>query len=288
MAATRTKDEKTLTKTEAVQFLTTNCDCWKGKGSSKTLNALPDEALNSLVASEQLATAVRNRLGEKAATLTVNQLAESLADPEVELELIEDETPVENCDMGGGEVEETEEAEGTEAEEAAPPPFAKKKLKKKGPPMAPPTGNAAATPQRMTMEQWTAMAPLEVLERDARAKQVVNGERDRIVAKLVANSAARTKDQKDQLRKTLNTKTLDDLNLMALLQVNRKASPGDERPTNVPNYGGMGHSYEEPVLNEGVNEDGSINDEDGMLVHNTASVKWADEVKLYAPVRKAM
>lgn len=278
---------KTLTKPEAVQFLTANCDCWKGKGATKALNALPDETLNTLVASEQLATAVRNKLGEKAATLTVNQLAESLADPELELELVDDETPVENCDMGGGEMEEDTEVEGTESEEATPPPFAKKKGKKKMP-AAVPTGNSAEAPRRMTMEEWNAVAPLEVIERDTRAKQVVNGERDRIVSKLVANSAARTKEAKDQLRKALNAKSLDDLNLMAMLQVNRKSNDPDRAPTSVPNFAGLGHSYEEPVYNEGINEDGTINDEDGMLVHNTARVSWADEVKLYAPSKKAV
>ena len=67
-------------KSSAVQFLTANCDCWKGKkGAKATLNALPDDVLQSLVAAEEakaqsalIVNAVKTRLGEKGATLTIN------------------------------------------------------------------------------------------------------------------------------------------------------------------------------------------------------------------------
>lgn len=273
------------TKKDKIEFLTANCDCWKGNGDAKTLNAFTDEKLDSLVsaaqertAANQLATAVRNRLGEDAKTLTLNQLAETLEDEEMGLDLTDNCGGMDKKAPPVAEEEEgDEEMEDTETEEAAPP--VPPKAKKKFPPT--PTGNSRQEKpmQRMTMEEWEAIAPVEVIERDKRARAVVNAERDRLIGKLVANSNARTKDAKDALRKALSAKSLDDLNLMSLLSVNRKGEASIPAPR-VADYGGMGQSYEEAPPAEGINDDGSFADEDDAFTVNTARVDWAKEVEL--------
>lgn len=54
-------------KTRMVQWLTTNCDCWKVKGSQKVLNNLDEEQLRRLIANAETVLALQNDLG-----ITVN------------------------------------------------------------------------------------------------------------------------------------------------------------------------------------------------------------------------
>ena len=304
-------------KSSAVQFLTANCDCWKGKkGAKATLNALPDDVLQSLVAAEEakaqsalIVNAVKTRLGEKGATLTINQLAESLTDETIDAEfddLLETEEtesveePTENCGatmakkpaapMAEAESED-EEMEGEE--EAAPAaPFPPKKGKK---PM--PATNAAATSEtkkRLTMNEWRDVAPPEVLEQFDMARRIADGVKADLVRKLVANSAARTKEQKAQLTKFLNAKSMDDLNAMAMLSVNRRAPAEPVAPQAAPIYG-----YGSPVVNHDADEDAAF---DALLTGNargeedeidteidpdvlpvvTANVDWKKEKELLA------
>lgn len=305
-------------KDKMVRYLTANCECWKGKkGAKATLNALPDDVLQSLVAAEEAKTqselivnAVKTRLGEKGATLTINQLAEALTDETVDAEfddLLETEEtesveePTENCGATMAkkpaapmaEAESEDEEMGGEEEEAAPAaPFPPKKGKK---PM--PATNAAATSEtkkRLTMNEWRDVAPPEVLEQFDMARRIADGVKADLVRKLVANSAARTKEQKAQLTKFLNAKTMDDLNAMAMLSVNRRAPAEPVAPQAAPIYG-----YGSPVVNHDADEDAAF---DALLTGNarreedeidteidpdvlpvvTANVDWKKEKELLA------
>lgn len=56
-----------MDRTQKIQWLTTNCECWKGPGNEQVLNALTDEQLNNMVTNARTMDALVNDLG-----ITVN------------------------------------------------------------------------------------------------------------------------------------------------------------------------------------------------------------------------
>lgn len=178
-------------KKQAVTFLTTNCDCWKGREA--TLNKLSDEELQGIqnhvareIAERQKTAAVVNtftkgvKLG--AATLTVNAAGQPI---------------VRNAEGEECAPDDVKCLEMMKAKEKAPPPV--------------PAANQAK-PQ--TEAEWFATAPPAIQAAVRNAMAVERAEREQLADRLTANAAA---DQKDALKKFLLSKPLDELRQLAPL-----------------------------------------------------------------------
>lgn len=158
-----------------VAWLTANCDCWKGQ--TEALNEMTDEQLGRLAANANKLVRLE---------LTLNAATEVLDGQGYKLK----ETPTANGPMPAfvkdDEEEEVEEEEVMEDEEEEEyPPVKNKKTCNEETPVKTKTRTDNARPK--TYEEWLAIAPPEVRERDAYAKQLLTNEKAKLVRQLIAN-----------------------------------------------------------------------------------------------------
>lgn len=261
-------DDMATKKEKMVAFLTANCDCWKGEGDAEVLANFDEPKLKTLIDATKRATAndaalneIREGFGAEAEGLTANAMPAFIKAKAAPAVPTEDE-----------EMEE-------EAEAVPPPPM--KKGKKKVPAMNQETETPAKPP---TLNEWLASAPVEVQEMVSNARAVEKGAKEAIVKKLVGNSSAKSKADRESLAAFLMAKGLPELNQLSKLSVNR-AAPAERDPMDfltaptkkaapAVNYGGMGEDFDD--------DEPTGNAEDTWLDAPLAvpTVNWAEEAKL--------
>lgn len=201
-----TNQETLMDRKATIDFLVTNCDCWKGTGDREVLNGLTDEKLTTLKAgaekaqqAEAVANAAREGFGIPS-TITVNAMPAFIKDAIAKKKAAEDAAD------GGADDDEEDDAGDKKG---------KKTVK-----------NTATKPP--TANEWLASAPPEIQSAVRNAMAIEQSERDRFIQRLTANLAG---EAKQALVNRLSTKALDELKDLALLVPVR-------RDDVAPNYAG--------------------------------------------------
>lgn len=243
-------------RSEIVSHLTTNCDCWKGKGDDKVLNAFPDDKLIALKKhSEEEAeratvlNAVKQGFTVSGVTFTVNNAGTLVAKKG------DQEVPVDNKEG----CEKMMKEEGDEGEEETTP--TKKKGLKMNEGANGATGGAVdpalvANAVTAYLKQLTPAQKLDLLGDDMKsavnnAMRIERRERDGLVARLVANVSDPT--QKANLTKKLSGKSLEDLNDMVSLLPTANQQTNNSNPDDLTSYfgaAGGGYVAPTPTINE--------------------------------------
>lgn len=185
------EDDSMKTRAENVAFLVANCDCWKGKG--EVLNAGVKEG-KPIWSDADVARLVANYERAKASEAVANAVREKLKKPDLALNAI----PEELSKMRPGDEEEVPAEEEEEEYIAVKKPTGNATKKKK-------EGEAVTTlndGKRLTMAEFERLAPVEFLERDRLAKDLIKNKKGEIVANLtrfIADVEERRAAQKELL-----------------------------------------------------------------------------------------
>ena len=164
-------EEQIMTRNETIQYLTTNCDCWKGR--TTTLNKLDDKELSELLTNVQKELKTRQ---VQEATLNTFKQGIKFAGTETVLTLNAEGQPV---------------VRNAEGEECAPDDMECLEMmqaKKKEAPVPPPVP-AGNQKKVATLKEWEDNMPPEARTVWNAAKEVEQQERKRLVTVLVGNIA---------------------------------------------------------------------------------------------------
>jgi len=233
-----------MKRNEMIQYLTANCDCWKGKDDVAVLNKFTDDKLKKLVDNTKtviVVNAVRNKKGAlnaddaEAAGVDIAGLADFLgiatdpaSDPvgfvnELQSKLSEvldrlgGATPpapaaaaaTDDADEGAGMELMSEDANAS----AGNDPTAVQNAR----PARKATANAKPA-KSQTTQQWLASAPPAIQSAVRNAMSIEKAERVKLVRKLVSNIA--DADQRQKMGTKLLSKSIDELrDLVDLLPV---------------------------------------------------------------------
>ena len=190
-----------MTRQEAIDYITANCDCWKG--DAETLNKLSDDKLvklkretDKILEQQAVVNAVRQGFGAPA-SLTVNAMPA----------FIQEKIDAKKKAAAGEEEEELDE---------------KGNPVKKAPPK-----------KEMSTNEWMQAAPPDVREAVQNSLVIVKREQSAIVQKLVANVA--NAETKKTLAARLMQKPLEELrDMLAMIP----AAPTHNAQQTQPDYSG--------------------------------------------------
>ena len=238
-----TIEESPMTREQKTQYLTTNCDCWKGK--TTTLNKLDDKELDELLANVQKEAKDRKAqqtvvnqlkegvsLGGTAATLTVNaagRLVVRNAPPTEEaavecapndmkcLEMMASKKKVENIDG--------DDCEGEGQDSECRKMFSEMDAR----------NTANSRRRKPTLKEWEDSMPMEAREVWNAAKATEHNERKKLVGVLVGN--IRDDGQRQAKAKKLMARSTVDLREQVELVQAAIAANVQTRDTVVGNNG---------------------------------------------------
>lgn len=236
-------------KAEIVQYLTTNCDCWKG--AEKTLNSLDEEQLKKLKANAETGAVY------KQAAETLQLVANSAGAPkDISLNAIPAFIKKKMAKNEGEEVMEGEvDAEGNPI--------------KKAPPVVPaPAANQAKVPT--TLAEFEALMPPEAKAIWNTAKQITDNEKARVVAALVAN--CKDPSARKAAADVYNRVDLEQLRpLLAAVPQPQQQVQNSNQPAFTNFFGAA------PAADLGTNRDSAADD-----ILEIPTVNWAERVKARA------
>lgn len=204
-----------MTRKELIQYLTTNCDCWKNKqGGLANEDMFTDDDLKNLKANADKGKQLQltaNVFSEIAKTLEIPEGMELNAVPAFIKEKMKEDPEEEDDD---------DEDEGKKK-------YTKNQKNQKVPPME--------TPKKMTMKEMLANASPEEQSVWNNAVEIERRERQRLVGLLTANVA---ENKKQDIAKKLVSKPLHELRDMLELLPTSNNSNAQDYIREVPNYSG--------------------------------------------------
>lgn len=229
---TQNQQETIMNRDQAINHLTTNCDCWKGKKELLTNKThFTDEDITKLMTNFQAGQLAVNSLKEigqavgAPATLTINAMPAFVKEKVAMAAPAAAKCPECGAAMADGKCPEC--GYGTAKEE-------------------PVVGN-----KKRTTEQWLADAPPE-------AREMLNGlianersAKSELISKLVANAKP---GAKERLQKSLASKTVIELrDLVSILPTNNRHQQDDDTLTN---YFGAAGSSNDVIVDNTIAQDG--------------------------------
>lgn len=240
-----------MSKTQKVQLLATNCECWKGKES--VLNGMTDDDLDRFVVAYRVVNSVKERFGKAFKEQTGSELTANLMPafvtnalgvrnagdmtkcPECGKMTMNKKTGTcTNCgyEAGKGEMEmnakeDPEDALDGGADESEETPSGKKKpMTKNGA-----TLNADAVKEHvkaylsgLTEEQWLASAPAGVRASIANAAEIEKEHRHRLVGEILTNAGVTDDAARKTRAEQLLKKSIPELKEIRSLQPERAAT----------------------------------------------------------------
>lgn len=233
---TNTTGDRAMDREATVNWLTTNCDCWKADGSKETLNTLKDTQLETLKAGSEEAAEALRIAGEAKKGITIGH-QEFKYDTTTNSFTVNNSSPTPS----------------PKPTPATPTPSAPKPAPAPTPTPTPAPG-PSPTPGAVTNEDkvttpivnetdWLAAAPESVRNTFLYAKSVEQRDKDALVARITANMDA---DARASMVEKLRVKSLVELNDWLL--VSNSATPvPTQRPFYMPD---TGYAPAAPVLND--------------------------------------